>query len=531
MSDTPTQAADADPAAGSVPTYGDGMLVLIAVFILAICGLIYELIAGTLSSYLLGDSVTQFSIIIGLFLSAMGVGSFLSRFVRSHLVAWFIGVELAVGIVGGFTAMIGFISFTFTALYQPLLLSLVMLVGTMIGMEIPLIIRILRQQSTLRVTLANVLSVDYLGALAASVMFPFLLVPHVGLVRGGLLTGLANIAVGALLLWRLGYLIERKPKMLLYVVTGAAAISLSISMIYAEQLVSTMESRKYADEIIVSKQSPMQRIIVTKWRDDIRLFLNGHLQFSTVDEYRYHEALVYPAMSLAPNPTHVLLLGGGDGLAAQRVMQFESVEHIDLVDIDKVVTDLFTEQGELAELSNSALRDPRVEVHNVDAMQFLENTTQLYDVIIMDLPDPSEPALGKLYSRPFFGLVGRHLTADGVMVTQATSPFRSRDAFWCIKHTIESPTWGPENDTKLYARAYHTQVPTFGMWGFVMARTRPVELSEINIEQPGKYLTNELLPTLFVFPSDMAEVETGVSQLDDPTVVTLYRRGFHKYLE
>ncbi len=523
-----------DESLATPPTHGDGMLVLVAVFVLAICGLIYELIAGTLSSYLLGDSVTQFSLVIGLFLSAMGIGSYLSKFITSQLVAWFIGVEVAVGIVGGFTAMIGFVCFTFTELYLPVLLSLVVLVGTLIGMEIPLIIRILRQQSTLRVTLANVLSVDYLGALAASVMFPFLLVPHVGLVRGGLLTGMANVAVGGLLLWRLGYLVGPKAKTLLGTAIGVSAIGMAAGIIYANALVTAMETRIYSNgdnEVILVKQSPMQRIVVTHWRDDVRLYLNGHLQFSTIDEYRYHEALVLPAMNLAPQPTDVLVLGGGDGLAVQRVLQFPTVKRVDLVDIDKVVTDLFSKHEVLSRISNQSLRDPRVAVHNTDAMKFLQSADDLYDVIIMDLPDPSEPALGKLYSRPFFGLVGNHLKPDGVLVTQATSPYRSRDAFWCIKHTIESPSWGPAGEKQFRAFAYHTQVPTFGMWGFVIARATPFTPEDIQLSSPGKYLTNSLLPSLFVFPADMAEVPTEVSQLDNPRVVHLYRRGYHKYLE
>lgn len=508
-----------------------GRLLLVgAIFAAAACGIVYELVAGTLSSYLLGDSVTQFSLVIGLFLTAMGIGSFLSRFLERNLIAWFVLGQIAVGTIGGASALLGFAAFAYTELYQPILFSLVVIVGSLVGLEIPLIVRILRNLSTLRGTLANVLSADYLGALAASVLFPFALLPYLGLVSAGMMAGLVNVIVGGFVLWRFRDEIRRWTTGLSIGIV-IASLALVTGMISSTRLVSIMESRLYQDEIIFAQDTPYQRIVITRWREDLRLYLNGHLQFAAVDEYRYHEALVLPAMEAAERRERVLILGGGDGLAARQVFKYDDVKHIDLVDLDPVVTQLFQTRPMLTRLNGDSLNDSRISIHNVDAFSFLQKTTELYDVILIDLPDPSVPGLGKLYSRTFYGLAGRHLAEGGVMTCQSTSPFRSRYAFWCIAHSAAAARWGPDNQMQLQVRPYHTLVPTFGTWGFILAGRRLPPIEALRIRAESKYLTTGLLPGLFVFPPDMSEVETPISDLNDPAVVELYHSGYHKYLD
>ena len=263
---------------------------------------------------------------------------------------------------------------------------------------------------------------------------------------------------------------------------------------------------------------------MTRWRDDLRLYLNGHLQFSSVDEYRYHEALVHPAMSLAERRSQVLILGGGDGLAAREVLKYDEVERIDVVDLDPEVTGLFRDHVTLSQLNGGALRDPRVRIHNVDAMRYLDETDRFYDVILMDLPDPSDAGLGKLYSRPFFRLCRRRLAAGGMLATQATSPYRAREAFWCIVHTLEA-------EPGFHVRAYHTVVPTFGTWGFALAGGEPVEVDRIRVKVPTRFLSEAMIPGLFVFPRDIEEVETPVSDLNAPVVSRLYREGYHRFFD
>jgi spermidine synthase len=508
---------------------GASLLLLMSVFVLAVCGLVYELVAGTLSSYLLGDSVTQFSLVIGVFLAAMGIGSYASRFVRRRLLARFVLVEILIGLIGGLAAPAALAAFAHTGLYVSALLGLVLAIGSLIGLEVPLVIRILRQERSLRISVANVLSFDYLGALAAAVLFPFALLPYLGLARAGLAMGLVNVAVAMLLLYRLGGAIG--PRRGLWAAAAAAFVVLAAVFAGAGRLVTWLEASLYQDEIILARETRRQRLVITRWREDLRLYLNGHLQFSTVDEYRYHEALVHPAISLADRRAEVLILGGGDGLAAREALKHPEVRRIDLVDIDPDVTGLFRDNPALSRINGGSLGRPEVTVHNLDAMKYLQDSDRFYDVVLVDLPDPSDADMAKLYSRSFFELAGRRLARGGMLACQATSPFLSREAFWCIVHTVDAARWGPGHADRLHARPYHTHVPTFGTWGFVLAGHDPPPVERIRLDVPTRYLTPALVPTLFVFPADMDRVETPVSRLDDPVVARLYRHGYHKYLD
>ncbi len=507
-------------------------VVLASVFVIAICGLVYELIAGTLSSYLLGDSTTQFSLTIGLFLTSMGVGSFLSRFLTRRLVFWFIAIELLIGVVGGFSALAGFAAFAFTDLYIPILGGFVFVIGALVGLEIPLVIRLLQEVKSLRVTVANVFSVDYAGAFVASLVFPFLLLPYLGLVRSALVVGIANVMIAGLLFLNLRSQLYRGRRFL-GVSVIAALLALIASTFAAGNLVSAFENRVYQDEVIFSKTSRYQKIVLTRWREDVRLYLNGHLQFSSVDEYRYHEALALPAMSAAESRNQVLILGGGDGLLAHQVLKYEDVTHITLVDLDDAVTNLFKDNSMLRALNKDALRSARVKIVNRDAMAFLTQSSQSFDVILIDLPDPSESGLAKLYSQAFYRLCLRHLSRGGVLATQATSPFKSREAFWCIEKTLASTTRKlPSSESDSFkTMPYHTYIPTFGTWGFVMASRVAINAENLKISVPTRFLTQDALATLFVFPKDMDRLDVPINRLNEPVLARLYRDGYHKYLD
>ena len=511
-------------------------LLLGAVFFAALSGLVYELVAGALSSYLLGDSVTQFSLVIGVFLTSMGIGSWLSRRIVRRLVPALIAIEVLVGVIGGSTALIGFAAFAFTDHVTVILLGQVVVVGTLVGLEIPLVLRILDEVSTLRVNVANVFAVDYVGALAASLAFPFLLLPHLGLVRAGLVAGLLNVVVAMVLLRGLRAHLGRA-RGALWTLTLASALALAIGTATAGGATRFLEDRVYQDDVILAVDTPLQRLVVTRWRGDLRLYLDGHLQFSSIDEYRYHETLAQPALALADRRSDVLILGGGDGLLAREVLRHADVARVDLVDLDPVVLELFAENPRLVALNGGSLTDPRVTVHARDAMEFLETCDRTFDVILVDLPDPSRVALAKLYSRTFYRLCLRRLSEGGIVATQATSPFRSREAFWCVAETLAATarTVDGEPVRRLHAHPYHTVIPTFGTWGFVLAGDRPrsADLTEEDLELPdgNRYLRAELLPTLFTFPEDMQPVEVEVNDLVDPVIERYYRRGYHRYLE
>ncbi len=506
---------------------GTGLVLLATVFIVATCGLIYELLAGTLSTYLLGNSVTQFSLVIGLFLSAMGLGSFLSRYFSAHLLRAFLVVELLVGVVGGGATLLLFFSFAALGSYMPLLVGTCLLLGTLVGLEIPLLVRIMRRYSGLRAALGNVLALDYLGALVASLLFPLVLVPRLGLIRTSFLFGLLNVGVALL-----GVRVFRGRLRGARVITGAgvlAAAAMLAGLITAGRTTSLLEDLLYDDAVIYARSTPYQRLVVTRWRDDIRLFIDGNIQFSSVDEFRYHEALVHPVMGLSPAPSQILMLGGGDGLAAREVLKHPTVKRLDLVDLDPEMTRIFSTLPMLTRLNGGALSDPRVKIHNMDAQKFMERGGRRYDAIIIDLPDPNNEGLGKLYSRSFYRLAARSLSPTGVLVTQATSPFYSTAAFWCIRNTMAAATLSSEGGGSLHTLPYQANVPSFGQWGFVLASFKPLSPARIRLDVSTRHLTRELLPGMFVFPRDIGPRPTPINRLDNQVLVKLYEKGYRTY--
>jgi len=352
------------------------------------------------------------------------------------------------------------------------------------------------------------------------------LLPWLGLVRTGFFFGVLNLAVALLGLWVLREEI-RRPRAL-----AAAAVAVTLGLLLGlftgGRATSWLEDLLYQDDILFARTTPYQRLLITRWHDDIRLFIDGNIQFSSADEFRYHEALVHPALYLAGRPRRVLLLGAGDGLAAREVLKHRTVEHIDLVDLDPLMTRLFSSQPMLVKLNQGSLGNPAVHVHNQDAQKFLENSDASWDAIIMDLPDPNNESLARLYSSTFFRLAARHLGRRGVLVTQATSPFYSTDAFWCIVNTLAATTVGPERHP-LRVLPYHVDVPSFGDWGFVLAAPRPLDAATIKVDVPTRYLNDQVLPTLFVFSRDVARRTTPVNRLDDLALVRLYESGFRRY--
>ncbi|MBN1217967.1 MAG: polyamine aminopropyltransferase [Anaerolineae bacterium] len=492
---------------------------LVTVFVIAVCGLVYELLIGTLSSYLFGNSVTHFSITIGLFLSAMGLGSFASRRITASLLGWFIAVELAVGLIGGFSAALLYAVFATTDLYYVVMVGLILIIGSLIGMEIPLLTRLLGGWGALKDTLANVLAFDYLGALIASVLFPIVLLPELGLLKTAFATGLLNIGVVVVNIWMFH---QRLPTWrALSAITAGTSVCLLLGMAWSIRLTSFFEQQLYQDEIIYTDQTPYQRIIITRWAEDVRLYLDGNLQFSSRDEYRYHEPLVHPAMSLSRSRESVLVLGGGDGLVAREVFKYDDVQRLVLVDIDPAMTDLAMSHPAILAVNGDSLRDPRLKLVNEDAYNYLVDTDELFGVIIIDLPDPNNESLGKLYSREFYKLVQRHLAKGGVVVSQATSPYFARETFWSIVHTAA--------DVGLKTWPYHVYVPSFGDWGFFLAAEHQLDLSHFAPLVPVRFFSAEVFATSLVFDSDISELETQVNTLDNQIILTYYEQGWRRW--
>ena len=494
---------------------------LASVFVIAACGLVYELAAGALASYLLGDSVLQFSTVIGAYLFAMGVGSYLSRFFERQLPAHFLRIELLVALVGGSLPAILFIANAYTpGAFRFLLYALVFAVGTLVGLEIPLVMRILKRNVALKDLVSQVLTFDYLGALAVSVAFPLLLVPQLGLIRTGLLFGLMNAAVALWALWLFRDELRRFRAHVL--ASGATLALLAAAFAGADRITTLAEDKFYQDRIVFTAQSPYQRIVVTQGRGGHRLFLNGNLQFAERDEYRYHEALVHPVMAAFSSrvaPKNVAVLGGGDGMAVREILKYPGVESITLVELDPAMTKLFSQQPTLAKLNGESLRSPKVKVINTDAFQWLEKTTETFDVIVVDFPDPTNFSIGKLYTNSFYALLDQRLAASGYAVVQTTSPLVARQSFWTVVQTIES--------VGLTATPYHANVPSFGEWGYVIASRRPYRLPTA-LPKSLRFLDLKTLPLLFDFPVDMARVPAGVNRLSNQILVTTYEAEWGK---
>lgn len=498
---------------------------LCATFVIAICGLVYELLAGTLSSYLLGDSVYQFSLVIGLFMSSMGVGAWFSRFIEHELPANFVRLQLLVGLVGGLTAPILYFAFTVLDNYTPLLFLLVLLLGAMLGVEIPLIIRILKEHASLKVNLSNVFTADYIGALLAALLFPLVLIPQLGLLQTGFVFGLLNAGVGVLALYVFRTQLNNKRQLILATITTCGV--LIAGLVYSSQFTSLMENRLYQDEIIHAQDTDYQRIVLTRRNQRLRFYINGALQFDSYDEYRYHETLAHPAMALARNPQQVLVLGGGDGLVARELLQYPAIQQITLVDLDPAITELFTRNSLLRQLNDNALSHSKISIKNQDAWKFLEQNGQLFDVVILDLPDPNNPGLSRLYSRSFYKLLKNNVAQQGIIVTQATSPLYARKAFWSINKTLGQA----ENGEHWHTLPYHSYIPSFGEWGFVLASRRKMAVNDITITRAQRYLSNDMLPQLFHFAPDMAEIEVEVNQITSHPLLHYYESGWAKWYE
>jgi spermidine synthase len=225
---------------------------------------------------------------------------------------------------------------------------------------------------------------------------------------------------------------------------------------------------------------------------------------------------VHPVMAAyasAGAARRVAVLGGGDGMAVREVLRYPGVEAVTLVELDPAMSTLFASHAALLQLNQAALQSPKVKVVNADAFTWLEQSTEVFDVIVVDFPDPTNFNIGKLYTQSFYALLDKHLAASGYAVIQTTSPLVARQSFWTVVRTIEA--------AGLRATPYHAHVPSFGEWGFVVASRRPYRLPT---ELPAglRFLTLQSLPALFDFPLDMTRLPGEVNRLSNQVLVTTY---------
>ncbi len=299
---------------------------------------------------------------------------------------------------------------------------------------------------------------------------------------------------------------------------------LLVALTQAERLTTLAEENTLPHPIVYSKSSPYQRIVVTRGDGGFQLYLNGNLQFNSIDEYRYHEALVHPVLSVVRSPSRVLVLGGGDGLAVREILRHRSVESVTLVDLDPEMTTLSQRFPALAELNGKSLSNPRVTIMNQDAFLWVQEPGPQFDAAILDFPDPGTFAVGKLYTTRFFRLLKQRLAPGAAIAVQCTSPLVAPCAYWCIIATLEAAGF--------QVRPYQVTVPSFGIWGFALASAERVPIpASISPEVASqlRFLDRQSLDGLFHFPLDVRRVETEVNRLDNQVLVRYYDSEWRRW--
>ncbi|WP_226583718.1 polyamine aminopropyltransferase [Halobacillus litoralis] len=499
--------------------------------IVSICGIIFEVLFGALGSYILGDGVKQYTLTISLFLTGMGIGASISERVMKRLIITFIWIEYMVALIGGFSsfAMFGMTAFAPSGTDALFLYLVTFTIGALTGLELPILIRKANEIGVeLNRSTARVLFSDYAGGLIGGLLFAFYLRPQMGMVKSAFFVACINLGVAVTVLYLFRFEIQKFSAHL----AGAVVIGILLitGLFFGEEMAFTFEQKLYKDPIIHMEESAYQRIVVTKEQGDTRLFLNGSLQFSSTDEYRYHETLVHPPMASAEKTEQVLVLGGGDGIAVKELLEYEEIKQITLVDLDPAVTKLAMSNYHLLQLNKGSLSDSRVQVLNKDAFRFLENADQFYDVIIVDLPDPNNESLNKLYTKEFYSLLRNHLEPGGAAMIQATSPVFATDVYWTIDETVAS--------TGLYTENFHVDIPSFGNWGFIMAARHPIQVEDLSITHQTEFLTDQVLQSMTVFGKDEDReilnsdgdiISLKPNTLIDPHLIQLYEKAWRNY--
>ncbi|MHA7135069.1 polyamine aminopropyltransferase [Oerskovia turbata] len=437
----------------------DKPTVFAAALLVAVGGIIYELILGTAASYLFGDSVVAFSVATGLTLFGMGIGSLLATRLATNPGLNFVRNEVGLALLGGSSVLILYAAFSLTEVYWLVFVLLSLVLGVGIGVEIPLLVALLKEHGRDESVglLSKVLAVDYFGALAASLLFPFVMLPYLGLMRTAYAVALLNVLVAVFMLRRMG----RRTRWTW--LARLTVVFLVVCFAASSAIEGAINTRLYQDPVLHYESTAYQKLVLTSFGDDVRLYLSDQLQFSSLDEARYHETLAHAALTSVAAPASVAILGGGDGLLAREVLRYPSVREVTVVDLDPAVTELARTNRLVSGLNEHAFDDPRMRVVNTDAFRYIDTTDQTFDAVLIDLVDPSNERIAKLYSTEFYAMVANRLRPGGVYATQATSSYFTPNAFWQVAATVRA---GSPGRTVV---PLSVNVPSFGEWGFVLS--------------------------------------------------------------
>ncbi|CAL2105258.1 Polyamine aminopropyltransferase 2 [Tenacibaculum sp. 190524A02b] len=502
-----------------------------AIFATGFAGIVAEYVLSTLATYFIGNSVFQWTMIVSLMLFCMGLGSRLSQYFNKNLIRNFLLLELALSLIVAFSSVLVYTLAAVSSYYEVVIYFLSMLVGLLIGLEIPLVVRINKEYEDLKTNISSILEKDYYGSLLGGVFFAFIGLPILGLTYTPFILGFINFLVACLVYYRFkGKMLPAQTKAML-VMIGGVLVTLTMGMRFTDTIITWGEQKKYKDKVVYSAQSKYQKIVLTEWKNENWLYLNGNLQFCSIDEEMYHEPLVHPIMQVHPNPQKVLILGGGDGCAVRELLKYPSVDKIDMVDLDPNMTDLGKNNPILININEGSMNSEKLTIYNKDAYVHLEQDNRsFYDVIIIDLPDPRSVELGRLYSHEFYTLCKRKLRPNGLIITQSGSPYFATKAFHCIDKTLQSAGF-----TTI---PMHNQIISMGEWGWIIG-TKNKNISKEQLKQrlqnidfsniSTKWINKEamLLVTSFgkkdFFKIDMNEIE--VNKIQNPVLYQYYLKG------
>ncbi|MBV1952451.1 MAG: polyamine aminopropyltransferase [Cycloclasticus sp.] len=541
------------------------ILLAFCMFSTGASGLVNEYVLATLTTYILGNSIEQFSIVIASMMLMMGISGFVqSRMSDNNLIYKFIGVEVVMAVMGGFAPLaiygaFAYFDYHFAVVHYFFVLS----VGFLIGFEIPIVMRIINQQKiSLKTNLAIVYAMDYVGAFVGAIIWVKVLLKFYPLTEISFIVAGFNFAVALVTVtyFMLSGLI--KHRVTTAIVMLMTVLVLVIGYLNNRDISDLFEQRFYDDPIIHKTTTKYQHIVLTenKQLGDVRLYINGNTQFSSLDEKRYHDLLVHPVMSIANKPEHALILGGGDGLALRELLKYKNLKSITLVDLDPDMIKLASENPQLRKLNKDAFHDARlhirppnnvtsvnvagvyldskdslikntpaewvatVDVYSIDADQFIRTKNeQRWDVVIIDFPDPSSVELSKLYSQQFYRQLRGHLSNNAFVSVQSTSPYHAKESFLAIGQTLKSAGFN--------ILPYRQNIPSFGDWGFHLAwasgdteQTIKNTLKEVsNFSVKTDYVTPELMLASLAFGKGELTAKTNcVNTIMFPCLLTNY---------
>ena len=538
-------------------------------FLTGASGFIFECILSTVATFILGNSIEQFSVTISLMMLMMGFASFWQKKISDdHLVEKFLAVEVGLALLGGFAPIAVYAAYaTMEVHFIAVQYFFILAIGFLIGLEIPLVLRLNRNYlPKLKSNLASVFSTDYVGAFIGAIVWVYVLLRYFPLTEISFFVAGINFTVALATYSYFFYHRAASRRPLAIATIAVTATSLAYGYSQNRDWSGVLEQRFFSEPIAYSITTQYQHIVLTASASptNYRLYINGNLQFASVDEHIYHEMLVHPGMTLSAKRDRILILGGGDGLALREVLKHPETREVTLVDIDPGMIEFAKHHEVMTELNSNAFQDARVatemiqtsseettsqpvyqyarhlgidsddvlaeaaevNVYTIDADKILKQLRGTYDVIVIDLPDPNSVELVKLYSREFYMKLNRLLTTGGMVAMQATSPYHAKESFLCILRTIRSAGFD--------ALPYHENVPSFGDWGWILAwntsqtpqelQSRIVALNQFAVDEDS---LRHLTPTRFTastsFGKDALETEsTSLNTLMMPVLLRYY---------